>query len=86
MVYFSIDGIYIKKIGKKGGKQKVRFFMYNAFYSLLEKGSDDYSLFIFLMMEAELMSKSNPVQSSKSPSVMTSNLYKGKLILIILVL
>ena len=59
-------------------------YVQRVYYSLLEKES--YSLFIFLMMAAELMSKSNPVQSSKSPSVMTSNLYKGKLILIVLVL
>ncbi len=40
-----------------------------------KKGLDDaFYFFILLMMEAEFMSKPNPVQSSKSPSVMASNL------------
>ena len=50
--------------------------MYNVFcYSLVEKRVERrLYFFILLMMEAEFMSKPNPVQSSKSPSVMASNL------------
>ena len=82
------------KIKKKKEDGRCGFFkniMYNASYSPVERKRGWTtmllsSFLIFLTMEAELMSKPNPALSSRIPSVMMSNLYKGKLILIVFVL